>query len=413
MSVLINTNSAATLASNNLAASNSLLQRSLNRLSSGSKIVNPADDAGGLAVSMKLSAAARRQGAAMSNLGNSVSYLQSQDGVLKTIGKVLDRIGELKTLATDPTKNSDDIANYNAEFSALKSELTSLASEKFNGINLFGSTGLSVGTTESGDTSITMDGVNLMGGVTGNWNSVAMGASDWTLGGGAADLSNEISFHTTGTYTSNQNITGGFTLSFDVSTLGSTGYNPTTISAGGATLNLSSVLPDANDHSIVIIDDGTTASISVDGGAATSMASLIGGSGSPLAFNSDATNFPSDDMHISNLTLNNTGGGSSDVSSVSSAGSLTALNLSSITGAIQEIATFRADNGALQSRIGYATEVLTTNKANLEAANSRIIDVDVAEESTALARYNVLVQAGTSMLAQANQSAQTALRLLG
>src|SRR3954468_859778 len=89
MSVVINTNYAATVASNNLSASNSALQKSLNRLSSGSKIVNPADDAGGLAVSMKLSAAARRQGAVNTNIGNSTSYLQTQDGALKVAGKVL------------------------------------------------------------------------------------------------------------------------------------------------------------------------------------------------------------------------------------------------------------------------------------------------------------------------------------
>src|SRR5213593_4206427 len=98
MSVVINTNYAATVASDNLAASNDMLQKSLNRLSSGSKIVTPADDAGGLAVSMKLSAAARRSGAAGVNIGKSVSFLQTQDGALKVTGKVLDRISELHTL---------------------------------------------------------------------------------------------------------------------------------------------------------------------------------------------------------------------------------------------------------------------------------------------------------------------------
>ena len=83
MAVVINTNYAATVASNNLAASNSMLQKSLNRLSSGSKIVSASDDAGGMAVSMKLSAAARRQGAVASNIGNAVSLLQTQDGALK------------------------------------------------------------------------------------------------------------------------------------------------------------------------------------------------------------------------------------------------------------------------------------------------------------------------------------------
>jgi flagellin len=154
MSVVINTNYAATVASNNLAASNQMLQKSLNRLSSGSKIVNPSDDAGGLAVSMKLSAAAKRSGAAATNIGNSVSFLQTQDGVLKVAGKVLDRISELKTLYSDPTKNADDKANYDAEFSQLQKQLTSLTGEKFNDVALFGSTDLSVQVSEDGTQSV-------------------------------------------------------------------------------------------------------------------------------------------------------------------------------------------------------------------------------------------------------------------
>jgi flagellin len=271
MSVVINTNYAATVASGNLSASNSMLQKSLNRLSSGSKIVNPADDAGGLAVSMKLSAAAKRSGAAASNIGNSVSFLQSQDGVLKVTGKVLDRISELKTLYADPTKNDDDKANYDAEFTALQSELASLTEEKFNGVSLFGSNALSVKVSEDGDQEV----------------------------------------------------------SLAVRELGSS-------------------------------------------------SSGIGG-----------------------------------LTDTSSSASLNDITLTEITDAIQTVATFRAQNGAEQSRLGFAAEVLTVNKANLEAANSRIMDVDVAAESTQLARWNILVQSGTAMLAQANQSSQVALRLIG
>jgi flagellin len=270
MSVVINTNYAATVASNNLAASNSMLQKSLNRLSSGSKIVNPSDDAGGLAVSMKLSAAAKRSGAAASNIGNSVSFLQTQDGVLKVTGKVLDRMSELKTLYADPTKNSDDLANYDAEFTQLQSELDSLAGEGFNGVDLFDGSDLTVLTSEDGSQSVTVSGKDL-----------------------------------------------------------------TDSSSGVGTLT--------------------------DSGVA----------------------------------------------------SLADIDLSDITDAIQNVATMRATNGAEQSRLGFAAEVLTVNKANLEAANSRITDVDVAEESTQLARWNILVQSGTAMLSQANQSAQVALRLIG
>ena len=269
MSVVINSNFAATVASNNLAASNDMLQKSMNRLSSGTKIVNPADDAGGLAVSMKLSAAAKRSGAAASNIGNSVSFLQSQDGVLKVAGKVLERMGELRTLYDDPTKNSNDKANYDSEFVALQSELSSLTSNTFNSVDLFGSGSLSVSVSEDGSSAVTIT---------------------------AKDLADST--------------------------------------AGIGTLT---------------------------------------------------------DTNIS---------------------SLAGVTLSDITDAIQNVATFRANNGAEQSRLGFAQEVLTVNKANLESANSRIIDVDVAEESTRLARWNVLVQAGTAMLSQANQSAQVALRLL-
>jgi len=276
MSVVINTNTAATMAAGNLASSSASLQRSLNRLSSGSKIVNPSDDAGGLAVSMKLSAAAKRSAAANNNIGNVTSYLQTQDGVMKTTSKVLDRISELWTMNQDPTKNTTDKANYNAEFQQLQSQLGSLAGETFNGVALFGS---------SGSTSIV--------------------------------------------------------------------------------------------SSVKVSEDG---------------AQTVG---------------------ITNKDLAATGTGQvGALASTSSFASLGAVNLSDIKSAIDNVSTMRANNGAEQSRLGFAAEVLTTNKANLEAANSRIVDVDVAEESTQLARWNILVQSGTAMLSQANQSAQSALRLI-
>lgn len=273
MSVVINTNYTATVASNNLAASNSMLQKSITRLSSGSKIVNPSDDAGGLAVSMKLSAAARRQGAVASNIGNAVSMLQTQDGALKVAGKVMERISELKVLFSDITKSTSDKDNYDAEFVALTTQLRDTAGEAFNGVALFGSASIgSVAVTEDGGTT------------------VAIAARDLT----------------------------------------STSTGVGTISATG-----------------------------------------------------------------------NTSLGDS------------AVTLSAISTAIENVATMRATNGSEQSRFGFAGELVTVNKANLEAANSRIVDVDVAAESTQLARWNILVQAGTSMLSQANQSAQSALKLIG
>ena len=121
MSLVINTNSIASTAANNLRTNQSNLQRSLGRLSSGSKIVTPADDAGGLAVANKLKAVMNRNIRANQNVQNSISFLQVQDGAMKVASQILDRMSELKTMSLDVTKNSFDIENYDAEFNQLRS----------------------------------------------------------------------------------------------------------------------------------------------------------------------------------------------------------------------------------------------------------------------------------------------------
>lgn len=417
MSVVINTNHAATLASNNLAASNSLLQRSLNRLSSGSKIVNPADDAGGLAVSMKLSATAKRQGAAANNLGNSASFLQSQDGVLKTIGKILERIGELKTLATDPTKNSDDLANYNEEFTALQAEVASLANESFNGISLFGSATMSVGATgDSGGSTISVGGTDLLGAGAANLLTEGFASlSAWTTTGGSPSVSGGVLTLATGDeLRTNTSFTGPFEVTYEAKSGGPGSLLDLRTTTGSGSPDLARFdygdVSDTSWHSVrlVVAADGSATSY-LDGSSTPYDSQSSWGGGSAQLF---LHSFGSAGTQIRNLRVTDSTAGT-DVSTVKLATDLSSVNLSDITGAIQEIATFRAENGAQQSRLGFAAEVLATNKANLEAANSRINDVDVAEESTQLARYNILVQAGTAMLSQANQSAQIALRLLG
>ena len=282
MSVVINTNSAATSAAYNLSNTNVNLQRSLNRLSSGSRINSSADDAGGLAVSMKMSASIRRTDATLANVNNSLSFLQTQDGVLKTADKILNRMSELATLAQDVTKSTSDLSLYNTELSQLKGQLDLMVGEEFNGISLFASgasTGLDVASTLTVVTS--HDG-------------------DQTVGITQVDLE---------------------FISTSVGT------------ASGDQMDISST---------------TGAQAAVD----------------------------------------------------------------TIQDAIQDLATIRANNGAEQSRLTFAADMLAVNKTNLEAANSRILDVDVADESTKLARFNILQQAGTAMLAQANQATQSILRLI-
>ena len=284
MSVVINTNSAATSAAYNLSNTNVNLQRSLNRLSSGSRINSSADDAGGLAVSMKMSASIRRTEATSANVGNAISFLQTQDGVLKTADKILNRMSELSTLAQDVTKSTSDLTLYNTELDVLKNQLNLMLSEKFNGISLF------------------------------------------SAGAGAGSILNE-----------------------------STTMTVVTSHDGGQTVGI------------------TQADLE-------SISNTVGTS------------------NITGMDIASTTGAQAAVTTIQSA--------------IQNLATIRANNGAEQSRLTFAGDMLAVNKTNLEAANSRIIDVDVADESTKLARYNILQQAGTAMLAQANQSTQSILRLI-
>src|SRR5688500_1473983 len=120
---VINTNIQAIAAARNLNRSQDMLGRSLNRLSSGSKIVNPSDDAAGLAVSEKLDAQNLRVKAAGTNVQNAISYVQTADGFMSGMTKILSRMSELAILAKDVTKNSTDIDLYQEEFQALQDQL--------------------------------------------------------------------------------------------------------------------------------------------------------------------------------------------------------------------------------------------------------------------------------------------------
>ena len=137
MSVSLNTNTAATSAVYDLGVSGKNLKRSLDRLSSGSRINTSFDDAGGLAVSMKLSASIRRTDATIANVNNAISFLQTQDGALAVADKLLNRMSELTSMAMDVTKGPDDLGLYNTELGELQEQLHAMLDEEFNGVKLF------------------------------------------------------------------------------------------------------------------------------------------------------------------------------------------------------------------------------------------------------------------------------------
>jgi flagellin len=287
----INTNTSALTAAFNLDRSQDLLSASLDRLSSGSKIVNPGDNPGGLAVADTLTGDNQRLSAASTNVQNTISYAQTADGYLSGMSDVLNRMGELATDASDPTKNASDTAEYEVEFKSLQDQLRSIIggsssaiggtsitspSGSFNGTSLFGSTASGGMTVEIGDNSsesLTIPDINLQ---TGAMNALI-----------------------------SQDSSGNYTLSA-----------------------------------------GTTGAIS------------------------------------------------------------------DITAAIQQVGSGRATLGAAESRLNLTASTISTEQQNISSAISGISDVDVASESTQLAKYNILVQSSASMLAQANQNPEAVLKLI-
>ena len=158
--MVINTNTQAQQTANYLNVSNTQLAKSLARLSSGSKIIVPSDDAAGLAVSSRLEAQVKRLDAALNNVVNAVSFTQTQDGFLKTVDKAFRRMGELAMLAQDTTKSDEDRALYNQEFAQLKDYIGASADQSYNGVKLFSTETIPV-TVDSEGVTFAMSPINL------------------------------------------------------------------------------------------------------------------------------------------------------------------------------------------------------------------------------------------------------------
>jgi len=255
------------------------LARSLERLSTMRRINSPADDAAGLAVSTRLGVSIRRTEAVLTQVNNTQSFLQTQDGVLSVADRVVQRMGELATLASSSTLSSSDRAIYSSEFTGLQSYLGSMLAEEFNGEPLF---------DDDGDTTVS-----------------------------------------TTTF-----------LSATVSLTGET--------VGISQLDLGSVTNLVGTASMVSITDATVATTASD----------------------------------------------------------------RIDDAIDNLAQLRALNGSQQSRVDFASELLETNRLNLEAANSRIVDLDLAAELVRYTTFNILDQQNVALLAQANMRSENILRLV-
>ena len=317
MSFTISNNSAVASASYYLGKNQQNLQTSIKKLASGKRIISPNDDPGTLSVAMKLNASVTRLTGARNNVQNAISFLEVQDGILENAGRIVNRMAELKGMASqDPMKSSQDVESYNNEFHDLQRQLYDISQMTFNGSSLFAQTGNS----------------------------------------GTATVFKGAGNHTISIHTSDQGTSG------------------TKIS-----LHKSALL-----SALTITNDGGT------------MASV---------------EFSNSGKHTGTGTVSNTI--FSFAASVSNkAWNLDAVSMGVFEKALENVAYLRAQNGGGMSRLTFAADSLSVQQTNIRAALGRIEDVDIAEESSNLAKFSILTQAAAAMVAQANSTNDVALMLL-
>jgi flagellin len=325
MSLNISTNTAALRAGTQLGINQKHLQKSFDRLASGTKLSSPVDDPGGLAVSMKLSAAINRISGAQNNIQNAISFMEVQDGMLDTVGQIIDRMSELKGLSSqDPMKSDQDRASYNNEFKDLQAQLYDISQMKFNGVSLF---------------------------------------AEHTNDGGQAKFSGTADF------SGSDN-----TLTIFTSAEGAAGSKVSIHKAvllSALTFNTRTLIADEFRNS----QNGTFTGTS-EGDETQNLVATF------------ATQSGGDFLNLADISVG------------------------VISQALENVAFLRAQNGGVHSRLAFNAQSLTQQKTNMRAALGRMVDVDIAEETTNLAKYSVLSQASASMLAQANQNTDIALMLL-
>ena len=470
MSLTINTNVASLNAQRNLGSSQADLNRSMQRLSSGLRINSAKDDAAGLAISDRMTAQIRGLNQASRNANDGISLAQTAEGALQESTNILQRIRELGVQSANDTNSDSDRQSLQAEVIQLKAELDRISeTTQFNGRNLLDGTmsdatfqvganaGVSQTITVSIDSAQTSDlssvGAILDAGTTVASNAVASAGiasgaltiNDTvvsTAGGDAASMaavlsnvsgvtataanSQEISFTTITESTGNT--AASYTLVVD-------GVSLSVDAASGGTVSAGDVIAEfAKDASAggslagyTMTADATTGTITItnaDGSNMVTDETLTGGFDGTAAFAEEGTYRGS--LSITNTsTLDVVGDASVLGLSSDQYNATTTIDqvdisdregaweaIASVDKALMQIDYIRGDLGAVQNRFESTISNLQNVSENLSAARSRILDADVAQETSNMTKQNILQQAGVSILAQANQAPQLALSLL-
>lgn len=372
----INTNVSAMNAHRQLGQTQSAVSDSMAKLSSGFRINRAADDAAGLGIANQMRAGIRSMNQASRNAEQANSLLQISEGATSGIQKMLERMKELATQSNSDTVDTDGRSRIDAEFQQLKSEITrTVSTTKFQGKTLLdGGFGNSVDTDDTSSTA---------------------------LAAGTGLFKAEISGTKAGTFTFSQAADGELTIDDGAGTTQTVsvvaGRQSVSFDKFGVSLEL-----DANF-------DETSAAGTLDGTALVVTAGAGGGSfmvGSSGSYSGDDLL----SLDAIDLTTGATGLNIATNDLTTAANAQTALT--AIDGAIEKVNSSLGKIGAYQNRIENSQANLKTAIQNYSASESVIRDLDMAEEMTKFSKNQILAQAGTSMLAQANQSAQGVLSLL-
>ncbi|MBK1693067.1 flagellin [Ectothiorhodospira mobilis] len=403
MSQVINTNIASLNAQRNLNSSQADLQTALQRLSSGLRINSAKDDAAGLAISERFTTQIRGQNQAIRNAGDGISYAQTAEGALGEVGNLLQRIRELAVQSANATNSNTDREALNKEVQQAIAEINRIASNtQFNDDNILDGSvkelifqvGANAGQT------IVVGGVDARGSELGAFIESTTDLLTAASGGAGTTLEDQFAANDT--------------VNFGTITISSGGATVGTIGTFDAT-SLEDVVSAINSESA---NTGVRANLSEDGEEIVFSSALAqedgdagftAGAGFTVTWGDigadDGSGFTvtANDANDSIKTLNDLA-----VDTVANAND----TMVTVDYALQQINGFRAELGAIQNRFESNISNLEVGVENLSASRSRILDADFAKETAALTRAQILQQAGTSVLAQANQTPNNVLSLL-
>lgn len=448
MGLQINTNVNALNAYRNLTGTQGSMTTSLERLSSGLRINRAADDAAGLAISEKLRAQVNGLNQAQANAQDGVSLIQTAEGALNETHAILQRMRTLAVQASSDTNTKDDRAAIQLEIDALTKEISDTTDRtQFNGMKLldgnFTNKALQIGANQQQTMSLSIDAMDTTGlgiGTTGASKlNAAKGfefsAGDVTVSGKLPTGNFKLALNSTTSQTEIQTLSGervgslGGTatdsvLVFDngstISLKGATdkvAAADDTFSLSGQTVALTGAVPSAAKLEFVSPNIKAGVYTIPTGAAAGSAITDDKGNVVGQLKDTKTVEFTDGSKIVSNidftagaLTITD-GAGASKVDLTSRLNAVSSLD--AIDKAIGVVSSQRAKLGALQNRLDHTVKNLGVSAENLAASESRIRDTDMAKEMTNFTRSQILQQAGVSMLAQANQSSQSVLKLLG